>query len=304
MSKLHIDFSKRSCASTCLRKYYWQYIRNLRPASGSTALRYGSTWHGFLDGFYNHIKENGWSNQTAAFEAAFAEGKRVWDEESSTQTFLYPDYRTFENCTRAFIDYNAYYAGDAHSLEVKAVEKAFSLEFPNFIFDGKLDLQVTLNGTPWLMEHKTTSQYLSVQTQRMNRSAQTIGYWYACKMLNIPIEGVLISFHHLSARKKKDESYGEAKIEFQRLPQLYTPHNIEDWYEHFSDVVLTLERCTETNIWPKNYDNCYQFGQCSYLPLCDQYRDLGQENWQGNYIVKEWDVKKTVKEGDVYYAKL
>ena len=202
--KLHIDHSRRSCASSCLRKYYWRYVRNLVPTLGSNALRYGSTWHGFLDGFYSTIKDGGWDSSHSAFEAAFSNGKATWEKESSEQSFYEDDYRTFENCTKAFLEYNNYYQMDKEMLRVIDIEKAFSIEFPDFIFDGKLDLQVELNGVNWLMEHKTTSQYITTQAERMNRAAQTIGYWNACRILGFEMEGILINFHQLTSRKNKE----------------------------------------------------------------------------------------------------
>jgi hypothetical protein len=284
--KLHIDHSRRSCASSCLRKYYWRYVRNLVPLMGSNALRYGSTWHGFLDGFYSTVKEKGWDDSSAAFQEAFNEGKRTWDKESSKQNFYEDDYRTFENCTKAFLEYNNYYSGDRAMMEVIDIEKAFSIEFPQFIFDGKLDLQVELNGVNWLIE-------------RMNRAAQTIGYWNACRILGLNIEGVLISFHHLSARKVKSGEWGTLKMEFQRSPQLYCKQNVDDWLEHFTSVSQQLMDCYERDFWPKNYDSCYQYGRCGYLPLCDQFRPLGDEHLD-HFVNIPWDVKNTVKE--VVYA--
>lgn len=300
-SKIHIDHSRRSCASSCLRKFYWRYIRSLVPTMGSNALRYGSTWHAFLDGFYSSIKENGWADPHASFQAAFADGKETWETESKDQSFYEDDYRTFDNCTKAFLEYNNYYQGDKGMLEVIDIEKAFSIEFPEFIFDGKLDLQVELNGVNWLMEHKTTSQYISTQAERMNRAAQTIGYWNACRILGIQMEGILINFHQLTSRKLKSGDWGQVTMAFQRVPQIYTIQNVNDWHEHFVSVVHQIEDCLEHDRWPKNYDSCYQFGRCGYLGLCDQYRALGEENL-GQYIEKKWDVKKTVKE--VIYAKL
>ena len=297
--KLHIDHSRRSCASSCLRKYYWRYVRNLVPTIGSNALRYGSTWHGFLDGFYSTIKDGGWASSHSAFEAAFAHGKATWEKESSEQSFYEDDYRTFSNCTKAFLEYNNYYQMDKEMLRVIDIEKAFSIELPDFIFDGKLDLQVELNGVNWLMEHKTTSQYITTQAERMNRAAQTIGYWNACRILGFDMEGILINFHQLTSRKNKAGSWGEPTMAFQRVPQLYTKQNVDDWYVHFAWEVHNLERCYETSTWPKNYDSCYQFGRCGYLPLCDQFRPLGEEQLS-HFIEKKWDVKKTVSE--VIYA--
>lgn len=296
--KLHIDHSRRSCANSCLRKYYWQYVRELVPSIGSNALRYGSTWHGFLDGLYRSVKLHGWGNPEDAYAMAFNEGKKVWERESSLQSF-YDDYRTFENCGTSFLNYINYYSADRNMLEVTQVERAFSIEFDRFIFDGKLDLQILLNGVKWLVEHKTTSQAIAMQSERMNRAMQTIGYFHACDIIGEHNEGVMISFHHISARKVKSGGYGNLSVDFSRCPQLYCKQNIDDWKALFLHDVQRIEEAYETGIWPKNYDSCYQYGRCGYLPLCDQYRPLGEEVLD-SVVHKEWDVKKTVEK--VIYA--
>lgn len=291
---LTIDHSRRSTANACLRKYYYRYIQHLVPAMGSNALRYGSTWHGFMDGYYNYIMSHGWSQKDNAMQAAFAEGKRVWEHESSLQSFYEDDYRTFENCTKAFLEYINYFAGDAGMLEVLDVEKTFKIDFPDFTFTGKLDLQVELNGTPWLMEHKTTGQAITQQVDRLNRSAQTIGYALACRLAGIQVEGILISFHQLACRKTKSGGWGSLTMNFQRTPQLYTAQNYSEWYTMFLHDVRRIQEALETQNWVKNYDSCYQYGRCSYLDLCDQYRPLGEEVTT-RYTTKEWNVLNTVE---------
>ena len=295
--KPHIDHSRRSCATACLRKYYYQYVRNLSPEHGSTALRYGSTWHAFLDGYYSSKMAGGTADEN--YTAAYTQAKDTWERESALQTF-FDDYRTFENCAKSFIEYNSFYANDFAQLEVTAIEKAFCIEFKDYYFEGKLDLQVLMGGLSWLMEHKTTGQHLSMQTSRLSRAPQTIGYWAAQKILGIEGEGAIINLAHLSAIKSKvTGEYGKPKIEFTRSPQIYTQHDINDWKTQFDHEVDRILRCMDSDIWPKNFDNCYQYGQCSFLNICDQHRPLGEENTNG-YVTKVWDVKTTVKE--VLYA--
>lgn len=292
-SNITIDHSRRSTASACLRKYYYRYVRHLVPVLGSNALRYGSTWHGFMDGYYNHIRQHGWAAKADAMSAGFEEGKRTWERESAEQSFYEDDYRTFENCAKAFLEYINYFAGDQGMLEVIDVEKAFFIQFPDFNFTGKLDLQIELNGTPWLMEHKTTGQAISMQVDRLNRSAQTIGYALACKIFDIPIEGVLISFHQLACRKTKSGAWGSLTMNFQRTPQMYVLQNEQEWYTLFAHTARQIAEAEAAQNWVKNYDSCYQYGRCTYLNLCDQYRPLGEEVTT-NFITKEWNVLNTV----------
>ena len=124
---LDLDNSKRSQFIPCPRHYYYQYIQNLRPNQGSTALRYGIVYHAGMDAFYNYIKEHGWTHDGGAFEAAVKAAKASWEEESAKQTF-YDDYRTFENYVQSFIAYIAHFNYDEGMLKIVETERPFKLK--------------------------------------------------------------------------------------------------------------------------------------------------------------------------------
>jgi hypothetical protein len=184
---LRIDNSKRGDAATCLRKFCYAHVLGIKPKVGSTALRYGSVWHEVMDTFYSHIKENGWTRDGKAVQAAILVARTSWEEYSEKQVF-YEDYRTLPNLLRAFLNYVSYFSSDEGSLKVIGSERSFRIFmeptdeerkiFPNlepFNFTGMLDLEVELNGRPWILDHKTTSQELGRQSERLQRAAQFIG---------------------------------------------------------------------------------------------------------------------------------
>lgn len=312
---LDLDNSKRSQLSTCDRKYYYQYIKNLRPNQGSSALRYGITWHAAVEAFYNHIKEHGWKHDGGAIAAAIAGAKASWEEESLKQSF-YEDYRTLENCVQSLLAYIAHFNYDENMLKIVRTERPFKLsmklspeEEKNFPlvsqtglnFTGKIDAEVLLDGRLWQLEHKTTGQALFTQKQRLRRSPQLIGYAYAGERLaqteeKEPPDGSLIVFHHLSSRKSKvTGEYGKLKIEFERVPQIYTDGDFASWRLSFIDTSERILRNTERNFWPVQMDNCWQYGRCSYANLCEQNVRLGEEILEGYFEAEPWEVAKGVE---------
>lgn len=309
---LELDNTKRSQFTACDRKYYWQYKRNLRPNQGSTALRYGIVWHSGKEGFYNHIKEHNWTHDGGAFEAAVKAAKDSWEEVSKKQSF-YDDYRTFENYIQSLIAYIAHFNYDEGMLKVVETERPFKLSmklspkeeksFPliaqeGLAFTGRIDAEVLLNGTLWQLEQKTTGQALSVQKQRLHRNPQLIGYAYAGQRLSPeePSEGTLIVLHHLSAYKsKKTGEYGKPKIDFERIPQIYTDGDFASWRLSFLDTAERILRNEERNLWPMQQDNCYQYGRCSFAALCEQNAPLGEEVLEGFYEEEPWEVAKGVE---------
>lgn len=308
---LDLDNSKRSQFAACPRKYYYSYIRNLRTNQGNSALRYGIMWHAGLDAFYAHIAKHKWTHDGKAFEAAIKAFKDSWEEESSRATF-YSDYRTLENCIQSLIAYIAHFNYDEGMLKVVETERPFKLKmklspeeasfFPlvfkkGLNFTGKIDAEILLDGRLWQLEHKTTGQALSIQKKRIHRSPQLIGYAYAGIRLNpeeLP-EGNLVSFHHISSRKSKvTGEYGKLKIEFERIPQIYTDGDFISWRLSFLNTAEMILRSIERSFWPVQLDNCYQYGLCSYAPLCEQNSVLGKEILEGFYEAEPWEVAKGV----------
>lgn len=309
---IDLDNSKRGQYTACPRKYYYQYVRNLRSTYGSTALRYGIVYHAGMDAFYDHIKEHGWVHDGKAMEAAMEAAKKTWDEESEGKTF-YEDYRTLENYIQCFIAYVAHFNHDEGMLKVVQTERPFKLAmelsteeevlFPyikenKLNFTGKIDAEILFNDCLWQLEHKTTGQALIMQKKRIHRSPQLIGYAYAGLRLNpdnTPF-GSLVVFHHLSARKSKvTGEYGKLKIEFERIPQVYTDGDLISWRLSFLNTAEGIFKSMLEDFWPVQLDNCFQYGRCTYSTLCEQNCKLGEEVLEGFYVAEPWEVAKGIE---------
>lgn len=301
----YLDNSKRAMYRSCKRKHYWCNIRGLQPKQGSTALRYGSTWHSVMEGYYAYIAEHGWKDKELAIMAGIDKGKETWLKENEKFSF-FSDYRTFEAITQSFLQYLSYYNTDENYIKIITTEQRFECpitleteeekrlyegKLPPIIFTGRIDLQLEMNMMNWLLDFKTTGQALSVQGLRLNRSAQLIGYSYAGeRVLDFKPEGCLASLHQLTARKSsKTGEYGGLTIDFQRVPQIFTQADIAQWKAGFLDTCLELQTSIQTNSFPMNHDFCYQYGACSYTRLCEQNCPLDETNTDG-FIVSFWDV--------------
>jgi hypothetical protein len=306
---LKLDNTKRETFVSCPRKYYLRFILGLYPDKGSTALRYGVVWHDVMSTFYSHIKENGWIKDGGAIEAAILAGKKCWDEYTGEKEF-YPDYKTFENLCNCFLQYIDHFAGDEGFMEVLETESLFQIKthwisdeeekaFPTlqpFLFTGKKDLTVRLNNQPWFLEHKTTGWALSLKKRDLHRSAQVMGYTYAGKEEFYPEEpaGVLVVFHYLNAYKSKTTGeYGKLKVEFERVPQIFTNEDLANWRLSFLDVAERIQQATIRNIWPMGHDSCYRYGRCEFCDICERnvsLEDIASKVPYGYYLDEPWDV--------------
>lgn len=303
---MELDNTKAACFRSCKRKYYWQHVQGLQTNYGSSAIRFGVCWHGMMEGYYDYIIKNGWANKEFAIHAAIQKGKEKWDAETEKKTFL-PDYRTFDACCKAFLHYISYYADDENCIKIISTESSFRCGiYPTsakeesllkdisdgLFFTGRIDLQLEMNYSNWILDFKTTSQNLSMQGSRLNKSGQLMGYSFAGKeALDFKAEGCIVSLAYVSAYKsKKTGEYGEVTTDFGRIPQIYSDKDLEDWKQSFIDTAWNIQKCEKEFWWPVNFDSCYQYGPCAYTRLCDQnnFPIVVQEGYHVDY----WDVLK------------
>jgi hypothetical protein len=288
---LELDNTYRGMFHTCKRKYYLARILGLAPERGSNALRYGSTWHAFIEGYYSFIKENGWAEDGKAIERAAKYGKAVWEHETEQgQFFDEGDYRTFSNCAQSFLEYVGEFAYDKGHMKIVETEQVFNhiIElteneewlFPSLMereihFTGRLDIQVELSGMNWLVEVKSTGQPIRTQGERLNRSPQILGYSYAGRhALNFESQGCLVSIHHISSKRKKNGEWGTVKREFKRIPQIFTDEDLDNWRLSFLSTCNDIMFYEEGNTWPMQFDSCYSFGRCQFSNICERNINL------------------------------
>jgi hypothetical protein len=287
MKILELDNTYRSTFHLCKRKYFLTKELGIIPIKGSTALRYGSTWHGFIEGYYSHIKDNGWSRDGEAIKQAAEYGAAIWQHETEAygQTFDETDYRTLQNATLSFLEYCTEFQHDYNMLKVIETEQMFDCPmklaesekkyFSNLTsldihFTGRLDVQIELSGMPWILEAKSTGQPISTQASRLHRSPQIIGYSYAGRhALGFPAEGCMVDLHQLSSKRKQDGEWGKMTRKFQRPPHIFTNEDLEAWRLSFLATCSELVSYQKIDFWPMQFDSCYQFGRCQFCNICE-----------------------------------
>jgi hypothetical protein len=300
LEPLVLDNTKRATYRACKRKYYLAHIKGLQSNFGSTAIRYGVCWHGIQEGYHNWIKENGWPvsgvDWTNSLTAALELGKLKWDKESEKKTF-FDDFKNYNTAVAAFNAYLEFFKEDRNYLKVIHTEKKFECpiepesdfevkllsKLPPIMFTGRIDLCVEMDHQKWLFDFKTTGWNLDQVISKANRSPQLIGYSYAGKrILDFEPNGCLASFSYIGAYKsKKTGEYGDTKFDFRRVPQIYTAGDIASWKMSFIDTCKDIYYSMENDFWPESFDNCYMYGACPYLKLCQQHSRFEDLNTEG-----------------------
>ena len=320
---LSLDHTKRSEFVSCPRKFYNRYVRNLQGQNGSAALRYGIGWHGAMEGFYTEIAHKGWGAHATGIAKGAEVAQQHWVKESTKYNFNDEDYRNLPNLMKAFVKYLETFHFDEGMMEILEPEKTFRIlmtptkfeleKFPGlepFYFTGRMDLEVSLNGRPWILEFKTTSRPLAMQASTLHRSPQVMGYNYAAKATSLLKEipdGSLVVLHQISAYKSRTtQKYGEPKFDFTRNPQIFSQEDLANWRLSFVADAYALQLATKHHCFPMRLHSCYTYGACTFVNICEQNRMEGEEIMQGIFVDQDpWDVTKdesklvTIEEGDV-----
>ncbi len=313
MTTLRIDRTKSAQFVACPRKYYFRHERNLVPSMGSSALRYGITVHKGLDIFYSTIHKKGWDNLNEAISLAVLGMTMEYNSISEERQF-WEDYRNIENAIDLFMKFTEFFEADKGQIEILECEKYFEFvvdgnlmlnyQIPyeivrvidHFVFCGIIDAIASMGGTKWIMEYKTTAQPLSMQSKRLHRNPQTIGYNFYEKSINLnDVSGSIITILHTSARKRKDGTYPPPKFDFHRSIESYLKKDLADWLTYQCYIALNMQDCKTQNHWPPIFDNCYQFGKCEYTSLCEQGVPLDEIQTFNFVEIPHWDPKERVE---------
>jgi len=273
---MQLDNSGREAFASCPRKYFLSCICGLRPLQGSNALRYGSTWHAIMEGYYSAVKAG--AKLSEAVQQALAYGRAIWELETQVHPEWEEDYRTLDAAGEALLAYiDEFQQTDVGSLEVKATEQSFFVEVgDNLGFFGKIDMRAVLDGIPFVVEHKTTGQSAALVAERLNRSAQIMGYTYAAKAMGLEVQGCLVVIHQVSCRRKADGTWGKQTIAFRRVPMIFTDSDLAEWQRSFTLTAEQIAECEARQCWPMQFDSCYRFGRCCYAPLCERHLSLDE----------------------------
>jgi hypothetical protein len=202
-------------------------------------------------------------------------------------------------------------------MNVERVEAQFSLELRNPItgaasrtwrLAGKIDAIVTIDGRPWIVEHKTTSDDItpgSAYWQKLRLDAQVSTYLEGANALGFDVVGCIYdviakpALRPLKATPLEDRKYtkkdgklyanqrehDETPEEFRLRLREHIAENPDRYYGRGEVVRLeqeaqdaawdlwqTAKSIRDAQVagrWPRNPEACFQWNRaCEYFPVC------------------------------------
>jgi hypothetical protein len=252
--------------------------------------------------------KHGWpmdeGSKMTALMSALNAGQKEYEKESEGKTF-YDDFKNFNTAAEGFDLYLEFFKDDYKFVEILSTEQAFECpmepenkveekilsKLPPLTFTGRIDLCLKMDGSNWINDFKTTGWILDKVVSQANRSPQFIGYTYAGKkVLDFDTVGCLGNFVQIGATKSRvTGNYGKNRFNFRRVPQIYSDADLSAWKLSFIKTAENIHRARTEGIFPESFDNCFMYGKCPYLKLCQQNVPVEDLNTDG-FHVEFWDV--------------
>jgi len=141
-----------------------------------------------------------------------------------------------------------------------AVEHLTEAEIlPNHLYLVKGDELIRFRGLLMMHDYKTMAADNNRWITSHVNGPQVKGYiWGMQHSLKERIHGCLWDF-----------IFKTKVVAFRRIPQLYSPAQIENWLVSTRDCIKEILRCCDNNYFPQDLSECYTFlGECAYTPLC------------------------------------
>jgi len=262
----HLSPSSMSCASRCLRRFFYQYGLGLRAPGRSTLyLTYGEAIHCGLAACY----ENDVDKAMEGF-------MRVWgDLEGDEKRNPKRAYKVFEEFARR-IQGAPYRLVDPPE-GVPVVNSISDKELP-FSIDIGLEIPVVgridaigehlQTKELWAIEFKTTSELSTRFLSGFSLMPSFITYALALSMYeNKKVGGTFLEALRTSAVNAESLSF----------PIYFEEQAYEDLLAWYGEQYRKIKACEELDYWPKNLAACNsyaQFGEpgytCEYQSLCLQ----------------------------------
>lgn len=186
-------------------------------------------------------------------------------------------------------DVNALIPWDGQNHEVKKI---------TVLLRGLIDIVASIDGYPWIVDHKTTSMGGPGFFNEFRLSAQMISYiWVVKQLYKIDPMGALINA--IVSRRPTEKGKGK-QFEFMRERYTYSQDHIDEWLSDFASNIDNYIDRLVNNDWPKFTKSCQgKYGACEYFNVCtlpkdsrgmelscDDYRDVTTMG-KGIEVVKE-----------------
>jgi hypothetical protein len=287
---LHIDSTMLSCFRSCQKKFYWEFVRGLRPRALSADLHAGAVFASALERYYICVYKHSLPHDTS-LAYAVEHFEELWGDYET------PKYnpKSRDRMMAALLDYLATYPPHIDRFQPYVTQDsnptfeftfAIPLDFANFprhpsgdpfIYSGRADALGSYDGLPCIRDEKTTKGIGDTWSRQWDLRGQFIGYCWAAQISGLAVEQVLV------------RGIGILKTEIKQIEALkqYPRHIIDNWLVTLQHDVQRLRKAWDAGAFDYNFgEACSAYGGCQFNPLCVA---KDPEPWTTDYEVRHWN---------------
>lgn len=296
----YIDSSMIVASRACLRKFYWEYVLNLRPRGRQLDLVAGGAFAAGLEAAYVEYYTG---DRDHYLEAAYLAFATAWGDFAGD---IYPDdvpaakrtAKTFSRMFQAIIEYfERYPIATDHVRPMlrqdgkPTLEFSFTLPlvdpmFPRhpsgspFIYCGRFDAFGHTDGALVIRDEKTTGRaFTRYWAEQWDLRNQFMGYVWSARQLGYPVVGAVVRGIYIQ------------KTQYQLLEspiKIYPDYMLDRFAAQLARSLHRIIDCWNTDYFDYDFgDACTAFGRtCAFHPLCTE---LTASVWFNEYSREKWN---------------
>jgi len=297
----------------CPRKYFYTIILGYAPRGESVHLTFGLHYHSSLEA-YDHAKSAG-ANHAEALRAAIRHAAKVtWNEKLGRPWLSDDSYKNRETLIRTIVWYLDQFREDPlNTVQLAngrpAVELSFRFETSYtapgglpYLLSGHLDRLGTLDGTPYVLDRKTTKSALSARYfEEYSPDNQFTLYSLAGRVVyNTDVKGIIVDAAQIGANFSRFQREFVYRTQAQ-LDEWY--HDLGYWLEQAERMALEIDAQPVENpleaafAYPMNDKACRLYGGCPFRSICAKSPESRARWLKADFVSRRWD--PLVARGDV-----
>lgn len=314
---LHIDSTMRTCAASCMQKFYREFVEGRRPAGLSIDLHAGACFATALEEVYRQTFKHKKDLATALLMAEakfFQEWGDVeppdWKRTAKTKDRVWEAvefyFRTWSPLTDSVKPYMTSDGNPTleYTFAIPLEPACDSADFDRvvgsgipcfplhpsgspFIYCGRFDMLADIGGRPAPKDDKTTGSSIGQNwTKQWDLRSQFLGYIWACQQCGIDAHEVVV------------RGLAIQKTQFVQAEAIkpYSQHLVDKWHEQLRRDLWRIRRAWDEGYWDYNLgDTCTAYGLCPYMDAC---ASPNPEPWLSDFEVRRWNPLNRNPAGD------
>lgn len=284
----------------CKRKFFWKYICGLRPRNKAGSLIIGHAFHAAIGEWYAKPKmdmEAIVAKHAVAAREEAAVSAEFYDQEEAEKLEV-----TLNTFSGMMLGYARIHGADRKDWKVLHVEKQFSIDLGDFVFQGKVDLiaepRVPKRGASkcFIAEHKTAKKIGESYIDRLPLDTQCRAYIFGAQRgLGLKPDELLYDVVRKCQLRRKSGETADAFnericLDYEARPDFYfyreplkfsqadvAAFELEMRQTHAEYVAIADGPAPfDPRSWTPNDSTCNEFFRtCEYMQLCTTGLDKG-----------------------------